>query len=100
VFYGVYEQGVDSLADTVPNVRVTTLQGIEIVPPCFDQDSEYLYGYRKSTQKSGDVATMLQNLEDSMAAQQEQIDKLRAAQNMIAIHGDNDGHIPEDNPQL
>jgi hypothetical protein len=100
VFYGVYEQGVDALAGTVPNVRITTLQGVEIVPPCFDPDNEYVYGYQKSMQKSGDVATLLANLEEGQAAMQEQIDVLRATKSSQEQHGDNDGDLPEDNPGM
>lgn len=91
VYYGVYEQGVDSLAAVIPHVRITTLAGVEIIPPCFDPECEYMYGFNKSTQKSGDVATLINNL-------QEQIDALKTQQHSMQLHGDNDGSIPVDNP--
>lgn len=91
VYYGVYEQGVDVISQVVPNVRITNLAGVEIVPPCFDPDCEYTYGFQKSVQNTGDVATLITNL-------QEQIDALKVAQHSMQLHGDNDGQIPEDNP--
>lgn len=100
VFYGVYEQGVEELAAVVPDVRITTLQGVEIVPPCFDPDNEYTYGYQKSMHRSGDVATMLANLEEAQASMQQQIDTLRQHAVAIQEHGDNNGPIPEDNPGI
>lgn len=100
VFYGVYEQGVDDLANVVPNVRITTLNGVEIIPPVFDPFCEHVYGYRKSMQKSGDVATMLANLEAAQADMADQIELLRATQNSIQVNGDNDGSIPEDTPGM
>jgi len=93
VFYGVYEQGVDVLSTVVPDVRITTLAGVEIIPPVFDPECEFQYGFQKSTQRSEDVATMIQNL-------QEQVDALKSQQAAMRINGDNDRAIPEDNPGM
>ena len=60
VFYGVYEDGVSSLARVVPDVTITTLDGIEIIPPCFDPEGDYQYGFERNMQKSGDVATLIE----------------------------------------
>jgi len=92
VFYGVYEQGVDFIAAVVPRVRITTLDGIEIVPPCFDPDADHVYGFERNMQKSGDVATLIENL-------QSQIDSLKAQQAKRHLHGDNDNELVEDTPQ-
>ena len=93
VFYGTYEHNLDVLSQVVPDVTITTLDGVEIVPPVFDPDGDYVYGYQRSMQKSTDVATLIDDM-------QNQIDALKAAQAMRQIHGDNDGELPEDNPRM
>lgn len=93
VFYGTYEQNVDYLANVVPDVTITTLDGIEIIPPCFDPDGDHVYGYQRSMQKSTDVATLIESLQD-------QIDSLKERESQREIHGDNDGELPEDNPRM
>lgn len=94
VFYGVYEQGLDLLASVVPDVTISTIDGREIVPPCFDPEGEFNYGVQKrSMQKSGDVATLIDDL-------QSQIDALKEAQAARQQYGDNDGEIPEDTPRM
>jgi hypothetical protein len=92
VFYGVYEQGVETIAAVVPRVRITTLDGIEIVPPCFDPDADHIYGFERNMQKTGDVATLIENL-------QSQIDSLKQAQAQRHLLGDNDNELPEDIPR-
>jgi len=93
VFWGVYEQGIDIIADMVPDVSITTLTGTEIIPPVFDPYGEHIYGYQKSMQKSSDIATL-------MSQMQEELDELRSKYDSIQIHGDNDGEIPVDTPGL
>ena len=93
VYWGVYEQGVDALAEVIPDVTITTLTGIEIVPPCFDPYGEHVYGYQRSMQKSTDIATLMGDL-------QEQLDELRTKYDSIQVNGDNDGAIPEDVPGM
>lgn len=93
VYYGVYEQGVEAIAAVVPNVVITTLAGVEIIPPVFDPECEHMYGFQRSSQKSEDVATLISSLQD-------QVDALKASQHSMALHGDNDGAIPEDNPGI
>lgn len=93
VFYGAYEQNVDVLASTIPDVTIRTLDDIEIIPPCFDPDGDYVYGFQRNMQKSGDVATLIGDL-------QSQIDSLKAAQAVRDQHGDNDGELPEDTPRI
>lgn len=92
VFWGVYEQGVDALAAMIPDVTISTLTGVEIVPPCFDPYGEHIYGHKRSMQKSSDIATL-------MGQMQEELDELRARYDSIQVMGqDNDGAIPVDNP--
>jgi hypothetical protein len=93
VFYGVYEHNVDILSARIPDVTIMTLDGKEIIPPCFDPDAEYIYGYERNFQKSGDVATLIENLQD-------QIDSLKTQQEKMGKDGDNDGIIPADEPQF
>lgn len=100
VFYGVYEQGVDILASAIPDVSIYTLDNVEIIPPCFDPDAEFTYGYQRNMQKTGDVATLIDQMERAQADLQAQLDQLKQAQAIREIHGDNDGPIPEDIPSL
>ena len=100
VFYGVYENGVGYLAEVVPDVRITTLEGMEIIPPCFDPDGDFTYGFQRNMQKSGDVATLIDQMEKQQAHLQEQLDELRNAQQIREIHGDNDGPLPTDDPRM
>lgn len=94
VFYGVYEQGVDAIASMVPDVTISTLTGVEIIPPCFDPYGEHIYGFQRSMQKSSDIATL-------MGQMQEELDELRSKYDSIQVLGqDNDGAIPEDTPGL
>ena len=93
VFYGVYEQGVDSLAAMVPDVRISTLAGVEIIPPVFDPECTYTYGFQKSAQRTDDVASLIANLQD-------QVDALKSAQANMLVNGNNDAPIPEDNPGI
>lgn len=91
VFYGTYEQNVDSLADVIPDVTILTLDGEEIIPPCFDPDGEHIYGFQRSTQKSQDVAVMLEELREQQKALE-----IRLAE--MQENGDNDSEIPRDEP--
>lgn len=91
VFYGVYEQGVDSISEMVPDVTIKTLQGVEVIPPVFDPDGVYVYGAQRSMNKSTDIATMMGEL-------QEQMEQLQARYDTIQLNGDNNGAIPVDNP--
>ncbi len=93
VFYGIYEQGVESLAAVIPDVTITTLDGIEIIPPCFDPEGDYVYGFERNMERSNDVATLIDDM-------QAQIDALKAAQAIREQHGDNDGPLPLDNPRM
>jgi hypothetical protein len=92
VFYGVYEQAVDIIANMVPDVTIRTLSGVEVIPPVFDPYGEHVYGFQRSINKSQDIATMMGEL-------QEQMDELRSRYDTIIVNGDNDGAIPVDNPQ-
>ena len=90
VFYGVYEQGVDAIAAMVPDVTIRTLTGVEIIPPVFDPHCEHVYGFQRSMQKSTDMTTLIEEM-------QQQIDELRGRQDAIHLNGqDNDGAIPVD----
>jgi hypothetical protein len=91
VFYGTYEHNIDILAAVIPDVTILTLDNVEIIPPCFDPEGEYIYGFQRSMQKSQDVATLIESM-------QEQIDALRAGQAARNQYGDNDGEIPRDDP--
>lgn len=92
VFWGVYEQGVDAIAAVVPDVTITTLTGIEIVPPCFDPYAEHVYGFQKSMQKSHDIATLMGQMQD-------ELDELRQRYDSIQLNGgDNDDPLPMDDP--
>lgn len=93
VFWGVYEQGVDVIASMVPDVTISTLTGIEIVPPCFDPYGEHIYGHKRSMQKSSDIATLMGQMQD-------ELDELRQRYDSIQVNGDNDGAIPEDTPGM
>lgn len=93
VYWGVYEQGVDVLASIIPDVTISTLTGIEIVPPCFDPYGEHVYGHKRSMQKSTDIATLMGDL-------QEQLDELRGKYDSIQLNGDNDGQLVEDTPGM
>jgi hypothetical protein len=100
VFYGVYEDGVERIAMVVPDVTITTLDGVEIIPPCFDPEGQYLYGFQRNMQRTDDVASLLNQMQDAQAKLQAEIDELRTAQAQREIHGNNDGELPEDNPRL
>lgn len=101
VFYGTYEQDVDYLANVIPDVTITTQNGVEIIPPCFDPDGTHIYGFQRNMQKSSDVATLLDQMEESQAALQSQIDDLKAAQAQRELNGgDNDDPLVEDNPKI
>jgi len=93
VFYGVYEHGVETLAAVIPDVTITTLDGIEIIPPCFDPDGEHVYGFERNMQRSQDVATLIEDM-------QNQIDALKQAQAMREQYGENDDPLPEDTPRI
>lgn len=94
VFWGVYEQGVDAIAAMIPDVTITTLTGVEIIPPCFDPYGEHIYGHKRSMQKSTDIATL-------MAQMQEELDELRRNYDSIQVNGqDNDGPLIVDNPGM
>jgi hypothetical protein len=92
VFWGVYEQGVDSLAAVVPDVTFTTLQGQEIIPPCFDPYGEFSYGFDQNEDNTQRGAAA------SIAAMQEQIATLSAMMGAMAEQGDNDEDVDEDLP--
>lgn len=91
VFYGVYEDGVDRLAEVVPDVTIMTLDRVEVIPPCFDPDGTHVYGFERSTSKPQDVASIITDLQD-------QIDALKVSQSSMEIHGANDGELIEDIP--
>jgi hypothetical protein len=92
VLWGVYEQGVDSLAQVVPDITVATLNGQEVVPPCFDPWGEFTYGFEKGPvdTQSGAAA--------QIAAMQDQMDQLKAQMEAMMAGGDNDADVPEDLP--
>lgn len=93
VFWGVYEDGVDRLANVCPDVTFSTLEGFDIVPPCFDPFGDHVYGFEKNTDttQSGVAATI-----ESM---QTQIDQLMAMQSAMSDRGqDNDVDVEEDLP--
>lgn len=92
VFYGVYEQGADGLAAFVPDVSIFTLDGVEIIPPCFDPDGDNAYGFTPtSLEKSGDVKTLIDDM-------QRQIDALKARDAKLIDNGDNDEQLIVDTP--
>lgn len=92
VFWGVYEQGVDTLARVIPDVTILTLQGQEITPPCFDPYGEYSYGFEQgpADTQSGAAA--------QLAALQAQMDQMKEQMDILQTQGDNDADIPEDLP--
>jgi hypothetical protein len=92
ILWGVYEHGIDTLANVVPDVTISTLQGQEIVPPCFDPFGEHSYGFEK-----GPIDTQ-QGAASQIIAMQEQMDQLRAQMDALLETGDNDEVIPEDLP--
>jgi hypothetical protein len=92
VFWGVYEQGVDTLISVVPDVQITTLNGQEIIPPCFDPYGEYTYGFEK-----GPIDTQM-GAASAIAAMQEQMDQMKAMMDAMRAGGDNDADVPEDLP--
>jgi hypothetical protein len=92
VFWGVYEQGVDSLAAVIPDVTISTLQGQEIIPACFDPWGEHSYGFEK-----GPIDTQ-QGAAAQLLALQEQMDQMKAMMDALQHGGDNDQEIPEDLP--
>lgn len=92
VLWGVYEQGVDTLANVVPDVTVSDLRGNEIVPACFDPWGEYSYSFEK-----GPIDTQ-QGAAAQLLAMQAEMDQLKARMDAMAQGGDNDEEIPEDLP--
>jgi hypothetical protein len=85
---------VDVIANMVPDVTITTLTGVEVIPPCFDPYGEHIYGFQRSMQKSSDIATLMGQMQD-------ELDELRSRYDSIQVLGqDNDGAIPEDTPGL
>jgi hypothetical protein len=96
----VYEDGVGSLPLVVPDVTITTLEGVEIIPPCFDPEGEFVYGFQRNMQRSDDVATLIEQMQEDHAQMQRQIDALKTQQAAREVNGNNDAAIPEDNPQV
>jgi hypothetical protein len=91
VLWGVYDQGITTLANVVPDVTITTLQGQEILPPCFDPFGEFSYGFERVVETASGAANQLISL-------QEQIDQMKAQMEALQDQGDNDEVIPEDLP--
>jgi hypothetical protein len=108
VRYGVYEQGMEAIHETMQTnivngdhsplddrnfyVTITNAEGQEIFPPLFDPKGEFVYGFTKDMQKSGDVATIIDNL-------QAQIDELRRDKEAMDVRGyDNNEDIGVDEP--
>lgn len=93
VFWGVYEDGIDTLANVVPDVTISTLDGTEIVPPPFDPFGDHVYGFEKNTDttQSGVAATI-----ESMQAQIDQLQDMQSA--MLDRGQDNDADVEEDLP--
>jgi hypothetical protein len=92
VIWGVYEQGVDTLHQVVPDVTISTLQNQEVVPPCFDPYGEFSYSFEK-----GPIDTQ-QGAAAQLIAMQEEMDNLKARMDMMSSNGDNNEEIPEDLP--
>ena len=68
VFYGLYEHGLEALPDVVPDVTITTLDGKEIIPPCFDLEGDFYYGFSKDQTHARDsYLTRIEELEQEMA---------------------------------
>lgn len=94
VFWGVYEQNIAALPNVVPDISIFTLQGQEIVPPCFDPYGDNIYGFEK-----GPVDTQ-QGAAAQLAAMQESMDQMKAQMDLLISQGDNDADIPEDLPHF
>lgn len=92
VLWAVYEQGVDTLAQVVPDITISSLQGEEIIPPCFDPYGEHSYGFEQ-----GPIDTQ-QGAAAQLVALQEQMDQMKQMMEALQNGGDNDEVIPEDLP--
>lgn len=92
VFWGVYEQGVDTLVNVVPDVSVFTLQNQEIIVPCFDPYGDHSYGF-----ETGPIDTQ-QGAAAQLIELQKQMDQMKEMMEALQNGGDNDEEIPEDLP--
>jgi hypothetical protein len=118
VRYGVYEQGMESIAEAVEvenarlaqlnessiqtfkpllsdnfHARITDLESNPIITPLFDHDGSVTYGFALDDEKSNDIAAIIQNYERRLAA-------LEGKEAVMDINGPNDDEgIPIDNPE-
>lgn len=94
VFWGVYEHGIDSLMSVVPDVTITTLNGQEIVPPCFDPFNEYTYSFEKGPIDTNvGAASRIEAMQVEMDRMKETLEGLKAGS-----EANDDAQIPEDLP--
>jgi hypothetical protein len=112
VRYGVYEQGMEDIKhwfevenrklieddkppmnDAIWHTKVTTETGEEVMTPLFDHSgTSSNYGYSEATQRSDDVATMLENLRsriDYLEAQKDSLDELGGENDDEGVEFDN-----------
>jgi hypothetical protein len=118
VRYGVYEQGMESIAEAIEvenarlaqlnetsvqtmkplisdnfHARITDLEGHEILTPLFDHDGSVTYGFALDDDRSDDIAAIIANYERRLAA-------LEGKQTVMDVEGDNDDEgVPIDNPE-
>jgi hypothetical protein len=116
--YGVYEQGMDNIAEAVEienaklaqldaqgfqsykplittnfHAVITDLEGNRIITPLFDHDGSITYGFSLDDEKSNDIAQIIANYERRLAA-------LEGKESVMDINGDNDDDgIAIDNPE-
>lgn len=117
VRYGVYEQGAanireamndenkrlaklneESIYPVLPlhdenfNIRITTLDGVEIFTPLIDHEGVYQYGFNVDEQKSDDLAAIIGDYEKRLRS-------LEGTKDVLDRRGNNtDDGIPIDNP--
>jgi hypothetical protein len=66
VLYGVYDTHMDLLPFAVPDVRIETADGTEVVCPATDPEGKHIYGYAHDTAEIHDVATQLQHMREQI----------------------------------
>ena len=70
--YGIYDVNMGRLAEAVPDVEITTADGVTVVCPAIDPDGSHVYGHDADSAEIHDVATQLQHMREQIALLEQQ----------------------------